>query len=332
MGMMFTLLPFFNIIFLESYDGGNALNINEMYQILNEKIDKKQLQVNAPMDEHTSFRTGGPAALLVEPKDQLELSYTLQQMEQQKISHIVIGNGSNLLFSDEGYGGVVIKIGTSFQSIRKENNRIHAGAGALLSAVAREAAKGALAGFEFAAGIPGSVGGAVYMNAGAYGGEMVQVLESVIVMKKDGSDIVKKTKGELDLTYRHSNLKDSGEILLEATFILQPGERSVIEARIKELNGRRVEKQPLSYPSAGSFFKRPEGNFAGKLIEDAGLRGLSCGGACVSSLHAGFIINKGSATTKDILDLMEIVRATVYEKSNVLLEPEVRIIGVNQEQ
>ncbi len=308
-------------------DGGEALSINQIYDELSLRIDKDQMVPEAPMREYTSFKAGGRAALLVQPGSAEELSYALKVLTKHEAKHLVTGNGSNLLVKDSGYPGVILKIGEPFQKIRISGERMEAGAGALLSAAAREACSASLTGFEFAAGIPGTVGGAVFMNAGAYDGEISQIIESAEILSKDGSHYYTLNKEELELSYRHSVLQKTGDILLKAVFLLEKGESEKISARMKELAARRAEKQPLSYPSAGSFFKRPHNHFAGKLIQDAGLSGLSLGGAQVSPLHAGFIINTGSATASDIIDLMEIVRSTVFDEFGILLEPEVRIIG-----
>lgn len=303
------------------------MNIDRIFDELSVQIDEKKMMLDAPMKEFTSFRAGGNAALLVKPGDEAELSFALKVLAEHKVMHMVMGNGSNLLVKDSGYPGVILRLGEPFQEVCIEGDVIEAGAAALLSATAKLALMESLAGFEFAAGIPGTVGGAVFMNAGAYDGEISQVLESVRLMAKDGFRTFTLTKDELGLGYRRSILQDTGDILLQAVFRLQKGDQEKISDKMKELAEKRLEKQPLSYPSAGSFFKRPPGHFAGELIQNAGLRGLTIGGAQVSELHAGFIINTGGATATDILDLMEIVRSTVYEKHGVLLEPEVRIIG-----
>lgn len=303
------------------------MNINQIYNELSLRIDKNRMISDAPMKEYTSFRAGGSAALLVMPENAEELSYALKVLDERGVKHLIVGNGSNLLVRDTGYEGVILRIGEPFQQIRVTGNRIETGAGVLLSAAAREACNASLTGFEFASGIPGTVGGAVFMNAGAYDGEISQIIESAEILSKDGSRIFTLNKGELELSYRNSILQRTGDVLLKAVFLLEPGDREKIADRMKELAARRAEKQPLDYPSAGSFFKRPHNHFVGKLIQDAGLQGLSKGGAQVSTLHAGFIINTGGATATDIIDLMEIVRGTVYEEFGVLLEPEVRIIG-----
>lgn len=303
------------------------MNINQIYDELSLRIDKNRMIPDAPMKDYTSFKAGGNAALMVVPDNADELSYALKVLNEHDIKHLVVGNGSNLLVRDSGYRGVILRIGEPFQKLRATENRIEAGAGVLLSAAAREAYNASLTGLEFASGIPGSVGGAVFMNAGAYDGEISQVIESAEILSKDGSRIFTLNKEELELSYRHSILQKTGDVLLKAVFLLEQGDREKITERMRELTARRTEKQPLSYPSAGSFFKRPHNHFAGKLIQDAGLQGLTKGGAQVSTLHAGFIINTGGATATDIIDLMEIVRGTVYEEFGVLLEPEVRIIG-----
>lgn len=303
------------------------MNIKEIYDELSLQIDKKRMILNAPMKEYTSFRTGGSAALMVLPENAGELAFALKILTERGAEHLVIGNGSNLLVRDSGYRGVILRMGEPFQGIRIEEKRMEAGAGVLLSAAAREACGASLTGLEFAAGIPGTVGGAVFMNAGAYDGEISQVLESAEILSKDGSRAFTLTKEGLGLSYRRSVLQQTGDVLLKAVFRLEKGEQGKINEKMKELAVKRAEKQPLNYPSAGSFFKRPPGRFVGKLIQDAGLRGLTVGGAQVSALHAGFIINTGGATAADIIDLMEIVRSAVFEKYGVMLEPEVRIIG-----
>ena len=303
------------------------MNINQIYDELSLQIDKSRMVLNAPMKEYTSFKAGGSADMLILPKNREELISALKLMNKSGAEHLVMGNGSNLLVKDGGYRGVIIRIGEGFQDVTIDGERIIAGAGALLSAVAREACNASLAGFEFASGIPGTVGGAVFMNAGAYDGEMSHIIESAEVLSKDGSKTYKLNKDELELSYRHSIIQRTGDVLLNACFLLNRGEQEKIAERIKELTARRNEKQPLSYPSAGSFFKRPLNNFAGKLIQDSGLRGLTLGGAQVSELHSGFIINRGNATASDIINLMEVIRSTVLENSGVLLEPEVRIVG-----
>ena len=303
------------------------MDINRIYNELSLRIDKNKMVLNAPMKQYTSFKAGGHAALLLEPQSTEELADVVRLLSQYGIRHLVIGNGTNILVRDCGYKGVVIRIGEAFGKISSDGSCIEAGAGALLSDVARKALGESLTGFEFAGGIPGSVGGAVFMNAGAYDGEISQVILEADIISKDGGEIRRIEKKDMDLGYRNSIFQKTGEIILKAVFKLEDGDTEMIRRKMKELTARRTEKQPLAYPSAGSFFKRPHGHFAGKLIQDAGLRGLTLGGAQVSTLHAGFIINRGGATASDIINLMEIVRNTVYDRFDVMLEPEVRIIG-----
>jgi len=282
---------------------------------------------NAAMSDYTTFRAGGTAAEMVIPENTQELMDTLKRINGSGIDHIMLGNGSNTLITDGGFSGTVIKLGDSFNEVKVEGTRIICGSGALMSVVAKEALAADLTGFEFASGIPGSIGGAIFMNAGAYGGEMKDIVESAQVISADGT--VKRTvmAADMDLSYRHSIFEGSGEIVTSVTLCLTRGNHEEISALMKELASKRNSRQPVQYPSAGSFFKRPEGYFAGKLIQDAGLRGLAVGGAQVSELHCGFIINKGGATASDIIDLMHLVQNAVYDKFGVMLEPEVRIIG-----
>ena len=278
---------------------------------------------NADMSEYTSFKCGGKADLLLIPDTAEELREALKEAG----SALMIGNGSDTLVRDGGYRGTIIKLGEGFSEITIDGERVTAGSAALLSQVAKEAAAAALSGLEPVSGIPGSIGGAVFMNAGAYGGEMKDVLESVKALSKETVEIVEIPAEELDLSYRHSVFTDTGDIIISAVMKLTPDDKDEIDARMKDYTERRNDKQPLQYPSAGSFFKRPEGYFAGKLIQDAGLKGLTVGGAQVSEKHSGFIINTGSATATDIIQLMHLVQNTVYDKYGVMLEPEVRIVG-----
>jgi UDP-N-acetylmuramate dehydrogenase len=253
------------------------------------------------------------------------LKKILSIINEQQLPYYIIGNGSNLLFADEGYHGIVVKIGRFPDDIRVQDKTLHAGAGVMLSQAARAAYEAGLTGLEFAAGIPGSVGGAVIMNAGAYGGEMKDVLKNVTVVDRMGNEAVLPVE-ELELSYRHSNLAERGMIVTGAEFLLTEGDKTEIKAQMDELAAKRREKQPLEYPSAGSTFKRPEGYFAGKLIQDAGLKGCMVGGAQVSEKHSGFVINKDHATTADILALIEKVKDTVFEQSGVILEMEVKVV------
>ena len=289
-----------------------------------------EVRLKEPMSCHTSFRTGGPADWFIIPDTPEELAAVISVCRRLDASWCVIGNGTNLLAGDLGYRGAIISM-ERFQKLEICGNRVSAGAGLLLSRLANGACKEGLAGMEFAAGIPGTVGGAVVMNAGAYGGEISRILESVTVLDEDGR-LSKRQAEELELGYRTSRFQRTGEIVLEAEFLLVPGAQDEIRARMEELAKRRKEKQPLEYPSAGSTFKRPEGYFAGQLIEKAGLKGFCLGGAAVSEKHAGFVINKENATSADILALCEEVRRRVKENSGQDLELEVRLLGEFRKQ
>ena len=278
-----------------------------------------------PMKKHTTFRVGGPADLYVCPKKQ-ELPVILGLAKKKGLAVTVIGNGSNLLVGDKGYRGVILQIFKKMNQIRVEGNKIHAGAGALLSKIAATALSESLTGFEFAAGIPGTLGGAVRMNAGAYGGEMKQVLESVAVMTADGEFLTIPVE-EMGLAYRTSVVEQKNYIVLEAVISLEKGNPEKIKEVMDDLKEKRVTKQPLEYASAGSTFKRPEGYFAGKLIEDAGLRGFRVGDAQVSEKHCGFVINRGNASAAEVMELIRQVEDKVEENSGVRLEAEVRRIG-----
>ena len=287
--------------------------------------DSTCIHVQEPMSRHTTFRVGGPADVLVTP-DRDSIAAIIKLCRSENVPYTLIGNGSNLLVSDKGVRGVVIKMGEHAGEIRVTQNEITAQAGALLSKIANTAAKEGLAGMEFAAGIPGSLGGAVVMNAGAYGGEMKDILVNAVVLDENGEEKT-LSADELELRYRHSCISEKHYIVLEATIRLQSGDEQEIRLKMKELSEQRQEKQPLQYPSAGSTFKRPEGYFAGKLIMDAGLRGYTVGGAQVSEKHCGFVINKGDATAEDICKLMKDVSEKVQEQFGVVLEPEVKQIG-----
>lgn len=292
--------------------------IAEIEQIL----PAEQIFRQEPMSRHTTFRVGGPAALFLEIKKVSEIQRLLTFFRESGTKYFVVGNGSNLLVSDDGYDGVILHIAEGFREIRIAEEKITAQAGALLGRVASAAQEHSLTGIEFAFGIPGSVGGAAVMNAGAYGGEMSQVVSRVSGFASDGREVV-FTNRELDFGYRKSILKREKILVAEVEFQLEGGIRKEISAKMADFTERRRTKQPLEYPSAGSTFKRPKGYFAGKLIMDAGLRGMSVGGAQVSEKHCGFIINRGGATAADIRRLMEEVQSRVKECSGVTLEPEV---------
>lgn len=278
-----------------------------------------------PMKKHTTFRVGGPADVLVQPEE-TALAAILALCRQYHVPYSFIGNGSNLLVGDKGIRGVVIEMTDPMGNIEVQGTRITAQAGAMLSKIANTAASNGLGGMEFAAGIPGSVGGAVVMNAGAYGGEMKDIIERVYVLDENGAQL-ELDRDALDLGYRHSCIPDKKYIVTKVVLELVPRDEAEIRSKMKELNEKRAEKQPLQYPSAGSTFKRPEGYFAGKLIMDAGLRGYQVGGAQVSEKHCGFVINKGDATAADICQLMRDVADKVQAQFGVVLEPEVKMIG-----
>ena len=286
-----------------------------------------EIRTNEPMARHTSFRVGGPADRFVIPESETELREAVLDCKKSGQPWYMIGNGSNLLVGDKGFRGTII--GTERLAeleVQKNENIIIAGAGVMLSKLANTAAREELTGLEFAAGIPGTVGGAVMMNAGAYGSEMKNVLLWADVMDQDGNVKLMKNE-ELELGYRTSCLERLGLFTVRAAFKLTLGDPEVIRSQMEELARKRKEKQPLEYPSAGSTFKRPEGYFAGKLIEDAGLKGFSVGGAAVSEKHAGFVINKDHGTAADILGLCNEVKRRVKESSGVDLELEVKLLG-----
>ena len=297
----------------------------EIYETLCQICGSEQVFCEESMSRHTTFRTGGPADILVTPKAE-QISEILALCKEKQIPWTVIGNGSNLLVGDGGIRGVVLEIGKQMSEISIEGTKITAGAGAMLSAIASKAAAQELTGLEFASGIPGTIGGACVMNAGAYGGEMKDVLESVTVLTGEGK-IIELGRNELELGYRTSVIAKKGYIVLGAVLKLERGDGEKIKTYMDELKEKRVTKQPLEYPSAGSTFKRPEGYFAGKLIEDAGLRGFQVGGAQVSEKHCGFVINRDHATAADIMELMRQVQIRVKENSGVDLEPEVKRLG-----
>ncbi len=290
-----------------------------------EILTEEQILLKEPMSRHTTFRVGGPADYYLMPAKE-QIGGVLQICREEGVPVQVIGNGSNLLVGDRGIRGAVVEIGSRFSEVSVEGTMLYAQGGVSLARAAQEAARAGLGGLEFASGIPGSVGGAVVMNAGAYGGEMKDVLAWALVL--DGNLAVRKLSlEELELSYRHSVIPDMGGTVLKAAFQLEPEEEDLIRARMELLRNQRTQKQPLEYASAGSTFKRPQGYFAGKLIMDAGMRGYRVGDAQVSEKHCGFVINRGQATAAEILQLIEDVRRAVKEQFGVELEPEVRMIG-----
>lgn len=279
-----------------------------------------------PLAAHCTFRIGGPAALLIQPQTEAQLCRALALCGETQVAYYLLGNGSNILFKDEGYSGAVVDLSAMKGSVEREGTLLRAGAGLSLASLCAEALKQGLSGLEFAYGIPGTVGGAVYMNAGAYGGEIKDVLTQVRY-RTAGGEIRTAPAQELELGYRHSVFEHNGGCILSAEFWLRPGDPEAIRARMNELMGRRRDKQPLDKPSAGSMFKRPAGAFAAALIDQCGLRGYRHGGAAVSDKHCGFVVNLGGATCGDVLALCEEVRAVVREKTGYDLEKEVRVVG-----
>ena len=297
----------------------------DFYNKLAELVSAEAILENEAMSKHTTFRIGGNADMFVSPKVS-QVADIMKLAKEYDVPVTIIGNGSNLLVGDKGIRGLVLSFGKDAEEIQVDGNCMVVSAGALLSKIAAEAAKHSLTGLEFAAGIPGTLGGAIVMNAGAYDGEIKDVLISATILTPDG-DVLELSNSELDLSYRHSCIPENGYIVLGAILELMPGDEVQIREKMADFKNRRIEKQPLEYPSAGSTFKRPEGHFAGKLIQDAQLRGYTVGGAQVSEKHCGFVINKGDATAQDIVQLMDDVKRIVLDKFQVELEPEVKMIG-----
>ncbi len=299
----------------------------KLKQALRSRLGENRVLADEPMRLHTSFRIGGPADLFVMPSSAEELGEALALCREQKAPYYIIGNGTNLLIADEGWHGVVIQLGKQMSRVTVSGDTVNAQAGALLSSISKEALRASLTGFEFASGIPGTIGGAAVMNAGAYGGELKDVTETVTVMTPDGE--VRVLPGDrMQFGYRTSIVAEKAYVVLGAVLRLKEGKEEEIRGRMEELKEKRVSKQPLDLPSAGSTFKRPEGNFAGKLIMEAGLSGFCVGGAMVSPKHCGFVVNKGGASAADVCELMKQIRERVYQSSGVLLEPEVKMLGI----
>lgn len=291
-------------------------------------IDKsfKNILFNEPMKNHTTFKIGGPSNIMIIIQSEEELIEALTLCRENDIEFLIMGNGSNLLIRDGGIRGVVIKINEGFNKIEINENTIYCQAGALLSAVSKQALKNSLKGFEFASGIPGTIGGAITMNAGAYGGEMKDVVKKVRVLDKN-NNIIEYLNEEMNFRYRNSRVWDEGLIVLGVELNLESGDYNTIEEIMKDLTYKRTSKQPLELPSGGSTFKRPEGYFAGKLIDDAGLRGLRHGGAQISEKHCGFVVNVDNAKCKDVLELISVVQKVIRDKFNVELETEIKLLG-----
>lgn len=299
----------------------------EFYEKLCEILGKEgQILLDEPLKKHTTFRVGGPAKYFCLPRTWEQLAAVIRTCGEFEENYYIFGNGSNILVSDQGYQGVVIQLFQNWNGVRIEGTRLYADAGALLVKISHLAARKGLAGLEFASGIPGTIGGALVMNAGAYGGEMKDIVQEALVLT-EGGELLRLSGEQLELGYRTSSIARNHQIVLEAILELKQGDKISIEARMKELKEARTEKQPLKYPSAGSTFKRPEGYFAGKLIMDAGLRGFRVGDAQVAEKHCGFVINRGNATAKDVLDLVTHVQKEVRNQFGVELELEVKLLG-----
>ena len=297
-----------------------------VYEYIRANVPEEDILTEEPMSRHTTFRIGGEAACFIRISSEEQPRKLIPYFENVGIEYFVLGKGSNLLVGDKGYPGVILQISDACQQIEAEGNRLQVQAGAALSKVALFAMERGLEGLEFAAGIPGTVGGGVVMNAGAYGGEMKQVVESVRVLSSEG-EILTLDNDTMEFGYRTSIIRNRNFTVLSVTFRLREGNREEIRARIEDFQKRRMEKQPLNYPSAGSTFKRPEGYFAGKLIMDAGLRGFQIGDARVSDKHCGFVVNVGKATARDVTDVIEEVQEKVRERFGVSLEREVIYLG-----
>jgi UDP-N-acetylmuramate dehydrogenase len=303
-----------------------ALNKIDTYNELEAICGSCTILIDVPMKEHTTIKVGGKADLMIIPESIDCIQKAIAFLNSSDIPYMVIGNGSNLIFHDTGYNGVIVKIGTPLSDIEVFDDIIIAKAGASLAHVSNTALEHSLTGLEFASGIPGSMGGAVYMNAGAYDGEMKQVVIETLCLDNEGNLITLKND-EHNFSYRHSRIQDDNLTCLQVKIKLEKGEKNKIQTKMNELNARRREKQPLNYPSAGSIFKRPPGTFAGMLVDNCGLRGTKIGGAQVSDKHCGFIVNTGNATAEDIISLIKHVQETVYKNSGIWLELEVKIVG-----
>ncbi len=306
--------------------GVKALDQQAVATILSQVIPSLHIRMNESMKLHTSFKIGGPADLFVIPQSVEQLMFALEVCKKEQIPFYIMGNGSNLLVRDKGFRGMIIQVYKDMSSVKIEGETIWTQAGILLSTLSNKALAAELTGLEFASGIPGTVGGAVYMNAGAYDGEMKQVIRSAQVLDENGT-MYTLSNEELELGYRTSKVQKQKYIVLSVELQLQRGSYEEIKAKMEDLTYKRTSKQPLEMPSAGSTFKRPTGHFAGKLIMDAELQGYRIGGAQVSEKHCGFVVNTGEATAQDVLDLISYIRDTVWQKFTVSIEPEVRIIG-----
>lgn len=302
------------------------MNKQNIYDRLCEIMGEENILVDEPMKNHTSFKIGGPADILVTPTDENQLKEIIKYIKEENIPYFLMGNGSNLLVRDGGIRGIVVKIAQNYNKFEISENIIKAQSGILLSTLAKHIAKNCYKGFEFASGIPGTLGGAIAMNAGAYGGEMKDVVHSVKVLNQQG-EIIEIPNEQMEFAYRTSVVNKEKLIVLEVKLSLEKGKYEDIKNILDDLTVKRTTKQPLNVPSAGSTFKRPEGYYAGKLIEDSGLKGVRLKGAQVSDKHSGFVINAGGATAQDIIELIEFIKKTVYDKFKVELNEEVKIVG-----
>ena len=299
----------------------------DRFDILKKELERRcpslELRANEPMSRHTSFRIGGPAALMALPRTEEEAAAALRTAHELGVEPFFLGNGSNLLVPDEGVERFLVKAASGLDGCRMEGNTLRADAGITLARLSVLARDGGLTGLEFASGIPGTLGGAVTMNAGAYGGEMAQIVRSVTCLDRTGK---REVVTDFDFAYRHSIFSDGSRMILGAELELAPGDRETIRQRMEELSAQRQAKQPLEYPSAGSMFKRPPGHYAAALIDQCGLKGVSVGDAQVSEKHAGFVVNRGSATCADVLELVSRVKKRVLAQTGVELEMEVKIL------
>lgn len=303
-----------------------TMDLKKIYKIMRELLSENQIKINEPMKNHTSFRIGGPADIMVLPTKLKQVSNIIQVCKKNNIPFFVMGNGTNLLVKDEGIRGVVMKLAQNFNDAHVHKNIMKCKAGMALSMAAKIALENELSGLEFAHGIPGTIGGAAVMNAGAYDGEMADIVRKVTVMDMDGN-IFELQKNQLEYDYRSCNLQKGDKILIEVELELAPGNYEDIKRKMEDFLLRRKDKQPLNLPSAGSAFKRPPGNYAGALIEKAGLKGYRIGGAMVSDKHAGFIVNVDNATFEDVINLIQYIQRQVKDKFNVELESEIKICG-----
>lgn len=297
-----------------------------VYEYINRYVDEADILREEPMSRHTTFRVGGEAEVFINIRSKEQLEKLVPYFKEVGIPYFIMGNGSNLLVGDKGYRGVILKLGSRMSRISVDGNRLTVQAGCLMSQIARVACEHSLTGFEFASGIPGTIGGGVVMNAGAYDGELKQIVSRVTVMNENG-ELLELSNADMEFGYRTSVIKKRPFTVVEVELLLMPGMQEEIAAKMEELNCRRREKQPLEYPSAGSTFKRPEGYYAGKLIMDAGLRGYSIGGACVSEKHCGFVVNKNHASAADVAEVIAEVQERVKDKFGVTLETEVIFLG-----